>query len=282
MIGSVIDVMTPLLLAALGGLLTELSGALAICLEGLIAAGAFAAAAVALGTGSLPLALLAGLGTGTVLAFLYAAFVEKAKANLFICALAVNLFATGVTGILAQKLFGSRVLPRLPEACVPPKFDLPLLGGLLGPHDALAYLAWLLPPLLWLLLWKTGFGLRLRAAGSSPETLRLRGGDAGLYRVAAASIAGGLCGLAGAWLSLGAGAWTSGMQAGKGWIALVAVYLGFRRPAGVFLACAGFAAAQYLSDIAQATQAIPNTVLLALPYALTLVAYVAYSAAKRE
>lgn len=278
MIEHSLDIMTPILLAALGGLFTELAGSLAICLEGFMAFGALAGAAAATATGSAAAGMAAGALAAALIAWAFAAFAHRARTNLFISALAVNLLAYGGASAAAQAIFGTSGAIRLPASAALADVG----AGAIAGHDPVVFLSWLLVPACAILLGRTRFGLRLRAAGDSPETLSSRGVDPVAYRVRAYAIAGLLCGAAGAWLSLSTLSYMPGIASGRGWIALVAVYLGFRRPFGILVAAFGFALAEYLANLAQSALAVPGTVLLALPYVVTLVAYSAYSAATRK
>jgi simple sugar transport system permease protein len=288
MIRSSLEMMTPLLLAALGGLFTEKAGSLAICLEGLITWGAFSAACAGIWFQDPGIASIIGLAAGSALAAGFALFADRARANPFIAGLGVNLLAIGLSSILSDRFFGTDgplVLPKsalLPRVTIGALDGIPVVGELLSGHSVIAWLAWLLVPLSALFLKRSMMGLKIRAAGSSPESLAPTGASPVGMRVAAYAIAGALSGLAGAWISLGTRSFSAGIASGRGWIALVAVFLGFKRPWGIAIACAGFSAAQYLSDIAQASIEVPATLLLALPYGITLVAFAGYSMARRK
>jgi len=277
--GDALGLMTPILFAALGGLLSELSGMLNIALEGLIGVGAFGAAVVAIRSGSLVAGILAGAATGAIVAWGFGAATLRLRANGFVTGLAVNLLASGLTVSVSARLFHTKgvvkvaagALPVLsPEAMGPASFP----GRILLGHDALAYASWVAVPLVWLLVSRTPFGMRLRAAGSNPRALVTLGKRPERYKLVAIILSGLACGLAGASLSLGLGAYVPNATAGRGWIALVAVYLGGRSPGGVLAACFVFALASSLANYAQGFLAVPSDFILALPYLITLAALV--------
>lgn len=284
--GDALGLMTPILFAALGGLLSELSGMLNIALEGLIGVGAFGAAVAAIQSGSLAVGVLAGAATGAIVAWGFGAATLRLRANGFVTGLAVNLLASGITVSVSARLFHTKgvvtvaagALPVLSlEAAGQPSF----LGRVLLGHDALTYASWMAVPLVWLLMARTPFGMRLRAAGSNPRSLVTLGKRPERYKLVAIILSGLACGLAGASLSLGLGAYVPNATAGRGWIALVAVYLGGRNPAGVLAACFVFALASSLANYAQGFLSVPADFILALPYLITLAALVLAAVAKK-
>lgn len=285
--GDALGIMTPLLFAALGGLLSELSGMLNIALEGLMGVGAFGAAVAAIYSGSLAAGVLAGAAAGALVAWGFGASTLKLRADGFVAGLAVNLLASGLTVALSARLFGSKgVIPigagalavlQPPAAPGGPSF----LGRVFLGHDILAYAGWACVPLAWFLVRRTPFGLRLRAAGSNPRALLTLGKKPERYRLAAIVLSGLACGLAGASLSLGLGSYVPNASSGRGWIALVAVYLGGKRPGGVLAACFVFALASSLANFSQGFLEVPADFILALPYAITLLALIGAAAWKR-
>jgi simple sugar transport system permease protein len=279
---SAATIMTPLLLAAMGGLFTELSGMLNIALEGLLLAGAFAAVAAAHYTGSLALGLLAAITASVLLAALLGWATLALRSNVFITGLAVNLFAAGITVVLSHHLFGTRGvvvpdIPPLPSLNIPLAGKIPLAGGLVSGHSFFVYLSWLLLVLAWLTLFKTPFGFRLRACAKHAPALVSLGLKPGAYQFAAFLVSGFTCGIGGAFLSLNLGAFVPNMSSGKGWIALVVIFLGGRKPLGLLIAAFVFGLAEALSNRAQGVLKIPADFILALPYILTLLAMIAVS-----
>jgi simple sugar transport system permease protein len=284
--GDALAAAAPLLFAALGGLFTELSGLLNIALEGLMLIGAFASAAVAGSTQSLALGLAAGVAASTLVAAFYGLVTIRGRANEFVTGLAANLLASGLAVVLSAQLFKTKGilaldLAPLPELAPALAGRLPFLGKLLFGHNALVYASWLAVPLAAVLIAKTPFGLRLRAAGSNPKALLAQGLKPERYRFAAVLISGGASGLAGACLSLSLAAYVPNMSSGRGWIALVAIYLGGRKSSGVAAACLAFALADSFANYAQGFLKVPSDFILALPYAVTFLALVAGAAIRR-
>jgi len=286
-LGDAVAIMTPLLFAALGGLFTELSGMLNIALEGLISIGAFFGAAACALTGSAAAGVLAAVAASVAAAALYGSVTIRLRANEFVTGLATNLLAFGLLALLSGRLFGTKgpfafAMPELPRIAAESLRGLPFAGELLFRQDIFAWASWAAVPAAWALVARTAFGLRLRAAGQSPGSLVAQGLDPNRYRLAAALLSGAACGLAGASLSLGLGAYVPNIASGRGWIALVAIYLGGKRAGGAFAACFVFAAAQSFSNYAQGFLRVPSDFILALPYILTLAALILGAALRRR
>jgi simple sugar transport system permease protein len=285
-LGAAVAAMAPLLYAALGGLLTELAGMLNIALEGLILIGAFAAAAAARASHSILAGLGAGMAASALAAATYGIATIKGKANEFITGLATNLLAAGLTVVLSAELFGTKGvvafrIPALPRVAIEGLSEAPIVGPMLFGQDVLVYGSWLAVVLVWALVGKTPFGMRLRASGSNPKAVTALGLKPERYRFAAILLSGLGCGLAGSCLSLGLSAYVPNISSGRGWIALVAIYLGGRRSLGVLAACFAFAAADSFANYAQGFLKVPSEFILALPYVVTLAALVAGAAWKR-
>jgi simple sugar transport system permease protein len=267
------------MLAALGALFTDRAGVLGIFIEGFMTLGAFFAWIIAGRTGSVFMgtlivaAIMAALGWGL------ARFVHKTGANPFIVGLALNLAAGGVTDSLSALWFETKGVLRNPGISVPGPVsipfikDLPLAGSLLSGQVPFVYLAWGLTILAALVMEKTPLGLRLRASGCSAEAAEERGIHPRRYREGAWAAAAALAVLAGAALSFRIGAYTPGGTAGRGWLALAAVYLGFRRVWGTAAAALVFALVEQAGLNAQALGILPATAILGLPSALALVLY---------
>lgn len=269
-----VGIALPILAAALGGLYTEAAGALNIALEGLIAAGAFAFAAAAGTTGNIVLGLAAAMLASVSLALLIAYASDRLKADVFVAALAVNLLAEGAVSIASAHVFGTKGVVPLP-VLLSPRVDwgalggVPLLGPLLFRQRGVSYLAGLGIAALALAFQKTVFGLRVRAAGMRDEALRLSGVNPARVRYGAYAVSGVACALAGVALARSVGAWVPNISAGRGWIALVVIYLGLKRPGGIALASVGFGVLFAFSNAAQSFLAAPPELVLALPYAVT-------------
>ena len=284
MIYNAVEIMTPILLAALGGLFAEQAGVLNIALEGLILTGAFAGILAAAAGGSLVVGMLAGALAGGLLAAVFTFFSIRLRANIFITGLAVNLLAAGTIPFISTWMFGTKGvlrfpdLPRLPRLFEGVTSGVGFVDSLLFGHSATVYLAWLLVAVALVALYRTPFGLRLRAVGAREDSVIIAGVDAVAYRRIAVLVSGVAAGLAGAAISLRLGVYLPNISAGRGWIALVAIYLGYRHPVGILIAALLFGFTESLAGAAQGLLAIPGTVLLGLPYAITVVAMIAYSA----
>ncbi len=279
-----IGIMTPFLLAAIGGLFTELAGMLNIALEGLILTGAFFSVVFAAATGSLFLGILLGVLCSMLLSLLFGAVTLYLRANVFITGLATNLFASGFTIVLAFQLFKTKGviqfpnIPHLPVLTVPESLQrIPVLGDVLFGHNVIVYLTWALVALSALVIYRTPFGLRIRGTGANPEAIVSLGLDPKKYRLAGILISGLTCGLAGAMLTLNLAAFVPEISAGRGWIALVAIYLGNRSPLGIVAASFVFGLAESFSNYAQGAMRVPVDFILALPYVITVVAMILYS-----
>jgi simple sugar transport system permease protein len=267
----------PLALAALGGLATEAAGSLSIALEGYMLVGAFAAAACGQATGSLGLGMAAGTFAGMLLSCLVAAAHRRLRADAFVAGLAANILAPGIVSVISQAAYGTKGVLAADSIRSSPLVILALLAG-----SSLV---------LALLLSRSVFGLRLRASGEGDEVAKAAGIAGESYRFAAHLIAGASSGLAGASLAAGIGAYVPGMSTGRGWIALVAVFLGARRPGGVAMACLLFGLLFALSNLAQAfaapgpassIAANGGELLQALPYIATALSLIAWKIVERR
>lgn len=264
MISQILQSSAILLVVSLGGLISERGGILNIGLEGMIGVGAFFAVAAAsfgvLGSA----ALLVGMVAGGVAAALFALFALRWKANPFIVGLAINVLAAGALPLLSETFFESRGALRVPSATlgVTPVVVVAITTAIAA-H---------------IFLYHTVHGVRLRIAGEQPEWMRSQQLGVRRYQLIGLIVSGLLSGLSGALLALRLGVYIPNISSGRGWIALVIVYLGYRSPAGLVGAALFFGAIEALSVRAQSVLGVPPTVLLALPYVLTVIAFVSYSA----
>jgi simple sugar transport system permease protein len=277
-----IGIMTPFLLAATGGLFTELAGMLNIALEGLMLIGAFFSVVFAGFTGSLFVGVLLGIASAMLVAALFGAVSLNLKANVFISGLATNLLASGLTVVLAFQIFGNKGVVRfeiatLPSLSIPALARIPILGDLLIGHNVLVYLSWLIVVLAAVVIYRTPFGLRIRGTGLGAPTITSLGLKPRRYQMAGILISGFTCGLAGAGLTLNLSAFVPNITSGRGWIALVAIYLGNKTPWGIVIASFIFGFAESFSNYAQGATNIPADFILAFPYLISVLAMIGYS-----
>ena len=273
---------TPVLLASLGEVFSERVGVINIGLEGLLLVGALAAVVAATATGSAFAGVMAALLVGVAFAALFALFGVTLSRNQVIVGTTLNFLALGLTGMLyrawtAAGSSGGKKLPGL----------LQIIGSSSVAINALTLFALLLVPVAHWLLFRTRFGVTLRATGEVPEAAASGGTSVSRLRVLVCLLTGGLCGLGGASLSLGiSSAFTEGMTNGRGFIALAVVVFGRWNPFGALAASLLFAAADVAQARLQTVTSVQNWLaslnlgdtypfFLALPYVLTLVALAA-------
>ncbi len=246
LIGVTLRQAAPLMFAAYGGLFSYHVGIINIALEAEMLAGAFAGLVVTAWTGSIELGLLGAVFAASFLGAIFSFLTEGLHANLVTTALGLITLTIALTRLLMWVTTGSRgaIVPQelaaLPSLRIPGLSSVPVVQAFLG-HTILVYGAWLAWFFTSLLLYRTPLGLRIRAVGENAEAARAIGLRVKSIRVVAQFLCAVLCGLGGAQLSLGdLRLFTSGMTAGKGFIALAAIYFGRGRPALTTLACVLF------------------------------------------
>ncbi len=276
--------LAPLAPVAIGGLATEYVGSLNIALEGLILSGAFTYIVVGSALGPVPGAV-AALVLGSFLAFSADLFARKTRADSFVVGLGINMLVPATASILSQFVFGTKGVTVVEGLQSSRLFvqagDLPVIGSLFG-HRASDYLALALTLGIGILLSLTPFALRSRAAGMNPDSLKMAGLDSGRVRAIAYAISGLACGATGAALAASVGAWVPNMSSGRGWIALVAVYLGGKKLSGTIIATFFFSLLLSLATRAQSIRNAPPELLMALPYFVTALVVVVGAARSRR
>jgi simple sugar transport system permease protein len=291
LLDSTVRLATPLLLACLAGLFSERAGIFDIGLEGKMLAAAFFSAALAAMTGSVWLGLLAGIAASMALSALHGLASITFRGNQLISGVAINFLAAGLTVLIAQDWFAQG--GRTPSLMGGARFEpitlpfadalsgIPFLGEiyaeLISGHSILVYMAFAAVPLTWWILYRTRFGLRLRAVGENPAAVDTAGVSVVGLRYAAVAICGLLCGIAGAYLStaLQAG-FVKDMSAGRGFIALAALIFAKWRPwyaLWATLLFGLFGALETRPDVIEAAIGIKvqGQVLGALPYIMTVI-----------
>jgi len=259
----------PYLFAAIGGVVSERSGLIALGLEGYMLGGAFCGALASYYGGSPWVGLLGAAIGGVVLALLYAFTAIRYRADQVVVGIAINLLVIGLTRFFLRLAFHSSAnSPRIPGfgGDQPSGEIVSLVGNPLIPIGilAVALVAWL--------LYRTPFGLRVRAVGEHPAAATSVGIHVPRIRYTAAALSGALAALGGAYLALDQHLFSAEMTAGRGFIALAAVIFGRWDPFRAALACVLFAAAEALQIQLQGAQAIPSQFVEMIPYALTIVA----------
>ena len=291
LLASTLRVATPLILCALAGLFSERSGVVDIGLEGKMLFAAFAAGASGAAFGSTSLALLFAMGSGVLLSWLHGFACVSHRGDQVVSGVAINILALGLTVVLGLAWFhqGGQTPPlsnqvRLqsiwPGAAAALQ-GIPFIGAALGDgllsHNALVYAALLLVGAAWWTLYRTRFGLRLRAVGENPHMVDAAGVSVIRLRYAALTINGLLCGLAGSYLVLAqSAAFAPNMTAGRGFMALAALIFGNWRPVPALFACLLFgfldATAIRLQGVSlPGIGEVPVQAVQALPYLLTVI-----------
>lgn len=271
-------VAAPLVVAALGELVMERAGVLNVGLEGIMAVGAAAGFLATWGSGGNYLVgIVAAMLVGSVLSLVLGYYGISLRAQQISVGLGLLVFGLGCASLLYRAVVGVQLTaPRidvLPPLAIPLLAQVPVLGEVLFTQDALVYLAFLLVPLVHVLLFGTAFGLRLRACGENPRAADTLGVNVGALRYVAVALGGLLIGLAGAYLPLTlTGGYSENMIGGRGWIALMLVILARWMPVRVVGGALLFAYVEALQfRLALVTQVIPSQLLLSLPYLLAII-----------
>lgn len=271
---------TPILFATLGEMLSEKAGVLNLGVEGVMALAAFAAFITCHLTGSAWLGLLAGGCAGALLCGLHALVCQVFLGNQVVSGLALTLFGVGLSNFLGTPYVG-QATEGFQKLAVPSLSDLPVVGAIFFRQDALVYLCYVAPVAVWFLLNRTSLGLGLRATGEMPAAAAAAGLNPQRLRALGVMLGGFLCGLGGAYLSLAhTHLWTTGLSGGRGWVAVALVIFAFWRPGRAVIGAFLFGGVMAFQLRLQATGTnVPSSLLLMLPYALTVIVLV-FSAAR--
>lgn len=273
---------TPIALAGIGEVYLERSGIINLGMEGMMLIGAFFAVVGASLSESAAVGLLTAMLAGVITALLFAVAVITLRANQIVAGAAINIGALGLTSFLSRVVFGIRLLPVQVEGIqpwfVPFLSQIPVIGRVFFQQTPLVYFTYLLVGVATYVLFRTTWGLKIRAVGEHPRAADTVGINVYAWRYLTTLINGGLCGIAGATLSLAhLNTFVDNMTAGRGFIALAAVIFGRWNPAGAAVAALLFGAADALQLRFQAFGVgISNQLLLMLPYLLTLIAVIVF------
>ena len=266
----------PVVLAAMGSVVTERAGIPNIGVEGMMLGGAFVAVATTIETGSPWLGALLGAAVGVVLALVMAVVVLDLGADDIVAGFAINVFVAGFTVLVMSELYGSKGsvvepgMPTLPTIELPIA-DVPVLGAI-ATQNVMVWVAFASVAVTWALLFRTAAGLRVRAVGEDPAAAAAAGISVRRVRYAALGFGGLTAGLAGANLAIGyLSSFTRDMTAGRGFIALAAALFGARHPGATAAAALLFGAAEAAGNRLQG-EGVPSELVLMLPYVITAVA----------
>jgi simple sugar transport system permease protein len=279
LIFSTIRFATPLIFAALGGMFSERSGIINIALEGLMLAGAFTAAIVTYELGNPFLGLLCGIVAGAALAFVYAVACIKFEADQVVSGMGINFLMIGLPALISGAVYDSSgSTPQIPkEQFLPEYFNIPFAS----------ILAFALVPVCWYVLYKTPFGLRLRATGENPAAADAAGVNVTRLRYSAVIISGILAAAGGAYLSIGQSSlFTRNMTAGRGFIALAALIFAKWKPIPTLFTCLFFGFMEALtiplSNYKLASgENIPVQFVQIIPYVITIIVLAGFIGSSR-
>ena len=269
---SMIRCATPLIFAALGGMFSERAGVINIALEGLMLAGAFTAAVATYELHNPYLGFICGMAVGALLALVFAVAVIKFEADQVVTGFAVSLLMLGLPAVISSRLYDSAGSTQQ----IAKEFLLPNFYNRISIASIFAFL---LVPICWYVLYKTPFGLRIRAAGENPEAADAAGVNVIRLRYIAVVLSGVLAAAGGAYLSIGQSSlFTRGMSAGRGYIALAALILAKWKPIPVLFACLFFGLTEAIAIQLQGVkfqflggEEIPVQFVQIIPYVLTII-----------
>ncbi|QJP12341.1 ABC transporter permease [Starkeya sp. ORNL1] len=270
----------PIAFAAIGGVIAERGGIYNVGLEGMMLFGAFGGALGVFLTGNPVAGALVGVACGAAAGGVLAVLAIRLNVNQIVCGIAINLVAIGLTAFLARLIFGmdatTKTLQGFKPFAIPGLSSIPLIGESFFDQDALVYLLYIIIPVSYWILYRTAWGLNIRATGQNPAAADSAGVPVYRVRFCCVLASGGLAGLGGAYIVLSqVFVFTEHMSAGKGFIALAAVILGRWDPIGAVLAALFFGFCDALQLRLQfANPTIPYQIFIALPYVASVLALV--------
>ncbi|MDC7228264.1 MAG: ABC transporter permease [Spirochaetales bacterium] len=280
---AILRVMTPLLFPAMGIAVSTMAGSQNIAMEGAMLIAAFFGVIVGAFSGSLWLALLAGIAAAVLLCMILGYFHLKLKADIFLSAVALNMFSSGITVFLLFMITGDKgstsslPSPVFPSIDIPLVEKIPVIGDIISGHNILTYVALVSVFLFYLLMFKTPLGLRIRAVGQNPDAAESVGINVNRTKMYALMLSGLFAALGGLYLSMGYVSWFSkDMTAGRGFIAIAAATLGGMMPLGTMISSLFFALVSAVA-IYIASLNIPSELIQLIPYLITVVALAVFS-----
>jgi simple sugar transport system permease protein len=275
LLAATIQAGTPILYATLGEIITEKSGVLNLGVEGIMLCGAFGAFLAAMLTGSSWLGFLAGGIFGALLGAVHGIVCLQFQGNQVVSGLALTILGTGLANYWGTPFVGESA-PGFAPFSVPLLGSIPVIGPIAFQHDALIYTSYFVPVVVWFVFKHTRFGLALRSVGEYPEAALAAGINIKAFRWAGVLAGGFFIGLGGAYLSLAyTHLWTNGITAGRGWIAVALVIFAFWKPGKAVLGAYLFGGVMAFQFRLQAVGThIPSSLLMMLPYALTILVLV--------
>ncbi|WP_276354876.1 ABC transporter permease [Cohnella caldifontis] len=283
--------MTPILLAALGGLISDIAGVINISLEGLMLLSAFTSIAVCSGTGSWALGIAAGAAVAVAVSYAIGFFSIRLKVDIIIAGFAVNIFGSGFTIFMMNKMYGQAGnysppdLHNIPNVNIPFLEHVPVIGKLLSGHSLMVWAAFILVAFCVALIYKTPYGVHLRAVGEAPDAAKSVGIPVRRVQYSALAWSGLFAGLAGAYLSTGmTSMFVKDMTAGTGFLALAVVLLGNRNPIGILIGSFIFGLASAVTTIVQTIPGsqYPTQFIQMIPYVVTILALVFFALRKKR
>ncbi|MBB6478874.1 ABC transporter permease [Spirochaeta isovalerica] len=285
---AVLRVTTPILFAAMGALISDKAGVINIALEGMMLIAALTGVIVSALAQSAGLGLLAAVIVGALVGMILAYFALNLKTDVILAAIAINLIAMGGTVFILFMVGGDKGISSSLPSKVLPRIDIPLLksipvvGPILSGHNILTYMAFLSVWVMYIFIYKTPLGLRIRAVGENPDAADSVGISVRKIQYIALTLSGALAGFGGAYMSMGYVSWFSkNMTAGRGFIALAAEAMGGATPHGAMFTSLLFGLFDALSNSLQ-TLRVPAEFIQMIPYLATVIGLVIYAANKTE
>jgi general nucleoside transport system permease protein len=285
-IAIILRMTVPILLAALGGLLTELAGVVNIGLEGQMLIAAFTSIVAADTTGNWIIGVLAGIAATSLISLLMGFFSLNLEVDIIITGFVVNIFGSGITVFLMGMLFGTtgnyspKNLNKIPVVNIPFLDNVPVLGKLLNNHSLFVWISLFAVVFVFYLLYRTPYGYHLRAVGEEPDAAKSLGISVMKIKYSALLWSGVFTGLAGAYFSMGmTNMFVKDMTAGTGFLALAVVMFGNRNPIGILIGSLLFGLASAIAIIVETIpeSPVPSQFIKMIPYLVTVIALIVYA-----